>query len=672
MTPVGAEVHSTHTKTLLTEMTRTFHKTVTIKAVDEENRTATGAVLVPDEVDHQGEFLRRDAVECFHSDDPETGVMHSAFPEDAAEFERLEVIDEAEAISGEEFPAGTLVGTRHYTDDELWQLVDDGILTGFSIGGDVEDAAEHDSVPDDVRIPDGVAFEREDGVVELLDGEITEVSDVDIPAVPRATYKGTDLGKAILDEVEGEAEFVELLTTERGHSESEARRLYDYLTDVRDGKARKGDPTRENHQVDPGAGVGYCENTGNEFACETMGDLAGDCPHCGDPISHIDDEDLKTTSVGKPLESPQGAEFEDFEDCVDTLLADGDLEREEAEAVCGAWQDESKNKVEVNGSEVDLTPPGPVVNAAEAALDAKERLSDEIGDCGSGVGEDRARAIIDNDLTPEDFVGGENTAIPDYLDSHSEDVDGIDQPPTDWDDETWTDGCGPVQYALWGGTATGTGLEWANATEQELREAMDTENMADTDDGIDDATKLQVIKSWLTGSDDADAVEAPDATKADDEDDEMDEDEDDDEDKHATAGDTADSDMTDNDTDKSDDEPPEWAKSLMETVEENSTQIDELAARNKTATIEVGDEEVELTEKQVREAFDLDKSDASFEDAPPWAQKLHEQVEKNADRIETISKQSGHSQQLDGTGADGADGDGDEVAKFKRGLVGGQ
>lgn len=54
----------------------------------------------------------------------------------------------------------------------------------------------------------------------------------------------------------------------------------------------KADPTRENHDVDPGEGVGYCENTGNEFECETMADLAGDCPHCGDPISYIDEDDL--------------------------------------------------------------------------------------------------------------------------------------------------------------------------------------------------------------------------------------------------------------------------------------------------------------------------------------------------------------------------------------------
>jgi hypothetical protein len=50
-------------------------------------------------------------------------------------------------------------------------------------------------------------------------------------------------------------------------------------------------------------------------------------------------------------------------------------------------------------------------------------------------------------------------------------VDGIDSPPTDWSRETWTDGCGPVQYALWGGTATGTGLQWAQSTANAVAEA---------------------------------------------------------------------------------------------------------------------------------------------------------------------------------------------------------
>jgi hypothetical protein len=223
-------------------MSETFRKTVDIKTVDEEARTATGAVLVPDELDHQGDFLRPEGVERFHSEDIDTGVMHSAFPGDAAALERSEVIDEPEEIGGEQFSAGTWVATRRYVDDRLWQLVADGVLTGFSIGGDIAEAREYEDVPDDVTVPDAVADDvTADGVTELVDGAVNEVSDVDIPAVPRATYKGDDLGKAILEEVSSEAEFVDLMTEQRGHDEADARRLYQYLTDVRDEQPPDGE-----------------------------------------------------------------------------------------------------------------------------------------------------------------------------------------------------------------------------------------------------------------------------------------------------------------------------------------------------------------------------------------------------------------------------------------------
>jgi len=430
-----------------------FHKTVTINTVDEDARTATGAVLVPDELDHQRDFFRPEAVERFHSEDPETGVMHAAFPDGTATFERLEVLDESETIDGDQFPPGTLVGTRRYEDDDLWQLVKDGVLTGFSIGGDVTAAEEYDTLPEDVRVPEAVEYEA-GPVTELVDGEINEVSDVDLPAVPRATYKGDGLGKSIFEDVDGEAEFVAIMTEERGHSEADARRLYQYLTDAR----AKAD-------------------------------------------------------AEKPFESPEGAEFEDFEDCVSTLQGDQDLTREEAEAICGAWQDADKRR------------------AAAAERDSSTDMS-----------------------------------------------------------------------------------------------------QTSSDDEPDDATKWRRFKAWLTGSDDADAAEAPGRTKATDggaDDDEDEDDEDDDEemaadtDKDAPAGETADTTMSDDeDTTKTDDEPPAWAADLTEKVDA----IDDCVSKMEAD----GDEDAEK----------------AITDAPEWAQALAEKVDDLDARVETISKQSGHSQQL--------------------------
>lgn len=145
------------------------------------------------------------------------------------------------------------------------------------------------------------------------------------------------------------------------------------------------------------------------------------------------------------------------------------------------WPDvammQAAHLVDINSTEVDLTPPDYVVAAAQAGLDAKEQY-DELADCGTGVGEARARAIVNNDLAPSDFTGGENTAIPDYLNSHSEDAPATDDSPPEWDEDTWTDGCGPVQYALWGGTGDGRALEWFADKEAQLHDAMDTAEAA--------------------------------------------------------------------------------------------------------------------------------------------------------------------------------------------------
>jgi phage head maturation protease len=114
-------------------------------------------------------------------------------------------------------------------------------------------------------------------------------------------------------------------------------------------------------------------------------------------------------------------------------------------------------------SDVDLTPPERVKNAAQAALDWEEENPDR-QDCGTGVGDSRANSITNETLSPEDFLGGENTAIPDYLDSHEEDVTA-EGPPTDWSDEEMND-CGNRQYAKWG-----FHLEWFQDKQEELQQA---------------------------------------------------------------------------------------------------------------------------------------------------------------------------------------------------------
>lgn len=120
--------------------------------------------------------------------------------------------------------------------------------------------------------------------------------------------------------------------------------------------------------------------------------------------------------------------------------------------------------------DIEIAYPDRVQNAAQAALDAKGEY-DSLSDCGTGVGEDRARAIVNEELVPDDFIGGgeHETAIPSYLSSHSDDL-SADGAPTDWGEEEWTDGCGNVQYALWGYYQ-----DWADAQEQKIRDQMDSD-----------------------------------------------------------------------------------------------------------------------------------------------------------------------------------------------------
>ncbi len=64
---------------------RRFSKRVRIAEKDADDRTVTGAALVPWEVDRQGDWLTPDGVRAMFNPDPDDGVMHAVFPDDDAE-----------------------------------------------------------------------------------------------------------------------------------------------------------------------------------------------------------------------------------------------------------------------------------------------------------------------------------------------------------------------------------------------------------------------------------------------------------------------------------------------------------------------------------------------------------------------------------------------------------
>ncbi|WP_436344506.1 XkdF-like putative serine protease domain-containing protein [Natronorubrum sp. FCH18a] len=242
---------------------RQFTKQVAIKATDDAEQIATGLALTADEVDHQLDFFRAEGVQAMFNPDPDHGVMHGRFPDDDAELVRNEVLDEDETIDGAEFEAGNWVVQRQYHNDELWDFVERGVLNGYSIGGEVTEGIEFDSIedlPDDVEIPDTVdpdaVGDKYWPPVQVTNGFVSEISDVDIPAVVSAQFATTKADKSIVDDVAGEDEFVAVMagdedTPGRGHSEEDARDLWGYLESIEAADAKHA---MSKSQTDPDAG----------------------------------------------------------------------------------------------------------------------------------------------------------------------------------------------------------------------------------------------------------------------------------------------------------------------------------------------------------------------------------------------------------------------------------
>lgn len=222
-------------------MTERFTKQVEIIAKNDEARTAAGVVLTPFELDRQLDWLRPEGIQNLYNENPNDGVMHAAFPEGHADLERNEVLAEPETIDGEAFDAGEWVIRRRYNDEKRWQLVQSGVLSSFSIGGEVTDAvgyASVDELPDNVDIPDEVDPDavppRYHPPTEIVDGSIDEISDVDVGAVPSADMAVVkSIGKNILEEAPTEESFLRVMSERNPDaSADELTALWKYLQSV--------------------------------------------------------------------------------------------------------------------------------------------------------------------------------------------------------------------------------------------------------------------------------------------------------------------------------------------------------------------------------------------------------------------------------------------------------
>jgi HK97 family phage portal protein len=108
---------------------------------------------------------------------------------------------------------------------------------------------------------------------------------------------------------------------------------------------------------------------------------------------------------------------------------------------------------ETDPSDIDLDPPQSMVNAAELGMEKKDEL--DLNDCGTGEGEKSAKMITSSGGIEPDRM----RTIASYLTRH-EDEYPHGTAPSSLSDEQISDGCGIVQYLLWGG-GTDEAFNWA-------------------------------------------------------------------------------------------------------------------------------------------------------------------------------------------------------------------
>lgn len=533
--------------------TREFSKHVQIKATDSAAQRATGVVLTPWEVDTQRDFLRPKGIRNLHNSDPKNGVMHAAFPEADATIERNEVLEADATIDGEAFEAGEWVITRQYHDEALWELVEDGVLNGFSIGGRITSDYEYDpdELPGKVRFPDGV---EPGGATEIRDGAVEEISDVDIPAVPAAEYatvKQRDLGKTAFHEADGEDEFVELMT-DRGHEPADARRLYDYLD-------RHAKAMTQTHKQEDDPEEAPRPDVGDTVRWESDASGAVDGWRYGVVVDGLQDsdDDLVLVAVYEPSDGEWQNRNEQTPVNVDSLIPIGD-------------------------DGVGSLPPIDQIQASH------DMTTDSIPD--DDVPDDatkwrRFKALLFGDEAgssgPDD--GTDDTVIPEV--------------PLDGDVEK---ALSKARDAVKEGRTLNRENQQSlmaahDAIEAALAEELDFDTNRFTDDPFTDFDVADYSKSKATDTE---------------------------------------TDMTEKDED-----PPEWAKGLTETVEQIEKRVDDL------------------------EGEDDDDAEKSDEDGrPEWADDLAEKVSELDERLDKVAKATADTGQLDGTG-------GDEESNAKRAAI---
>ncbi len=549
----------------------TFEKRVAFKATDDERRVATGGVLVPSKVDLQGDWLESDLIRELADDfmarlqdagddvDAVPGVMHAVFPPEHVTLVENRVLEEDETIGGKEFPAGSWIQSWRFDDDELWSLVDDGILSGYSIGGiDVKWAGpyEQSELPDDVDVAEG--YPDDEPAWQIVDGTIAEVSSVDIPAVPDAVMASVKAAsvhtreKNVLDRVEGKDEFLEVMA-ERGHDEEGATRMWDYLQRAADEGADQHPAEKASDGVLRrvgraalnafGAGSGRDPSSSTAAAAKTTDD--------GTPSPEAEAEIEATAKEGRTLSrANQERLFATIDASLDVLEDAGVdhglvrfTDRDDVD-----WTLDDHTAREWATDEEDETPPGISFTAAADSDDATKEVTPEQAALALSVLEQFTETQGDapvgdfeewlwnaEDSLDADELTAARSALSDFFEEWRATELTVSDQFTDWleqhiDSTTTMSNDDPTTDSDDPDKALEDAPEWAKALYEQTQE---------NSKAIDE----------LTG----------------------------DGDPEKDAADPADPEKDGDDPEKGDDEPPEWAKAIQKQTAANAEQIENLA-----------------------------------------------------------------------------------------------
>ena len=217
-------------------MTETLRKTVDLTdEVDDARRIATGAVLVPNQVDNQGDYFAPETVRDIAADymarlqrgGAGLKFMHAVGAGQKLSLVENRVLNSAEQIGDAEYDAGAWIVSVKAHDKQTWRAFTRGLFGGFSIGGEIESAStlEPAQLPPAVGVPE--EHPSDAPVREIEAATINEFSAVDQPAVPEATVDILKTEKADA-RLEDPAETVAALV-ERGHDEEDAELLRDVM-----------------------------------------------------------------------------------------------------------------------------------------------------------------------------------------------------------------------------------------------------------------------------------------------------------------------------------------------------------------------------------------------------------------------------------------------------------